>query len=241
MLGPRAGTKGGPAWSPDGSRLAFVWRRWPSGFNLFVMDADGGGITRITDGPWIDGTPTWSADGEHLAFASNRQPDTGFGIYLVGVPGGAPQWLAQGIAPDWSPTDASIVFVKDVGDAPEVFVIGTDGGGLENLTNSPAQDRDPDWSPDGSALAFASDRGGNFDLYVMDADGGNLRQITDDPGDDLWPDWSPDGTRIAFTRTTAATSEIWLVGSDGSERVRLTSGPLFDATPAWQPLPLGSD
>ncbi len=236
-LGPRAGTKGGPSWAPDGSRLAFVWRRWPSGFNLFVMDADGHPITRVTDGPWIDGTPTWSPDGRSLAFSSNRQADEGFGIYVVDARGGEPRRLARGVAPDWSPTGTSIAFVQVVDDRGDVFVMTSDGAGPRNLTDSPADDRDPDWSPDGSAIAFASDRDGDYDLYVMDADGGGVRQITDAPGDELWPEWAPDGTRLAFAETTPDTSEIWLVDSDGSGAVRLTSGPLFDATPTWRPLP----
>ena len=92
-----------------------------------------------------------------------------------------------------------IAFVSDRDGNPEIYVMDTDGGNLQNLTDNPAVDHSPSWSPDGKRIAFVSDRDGNpNEIYVMDTDGGNLQNLTNNPADDDGPSWSPDGKHIAF-------------------------------------------
>lgn len=67
----------------------------------------------------------------------------------------------------------------------EIYVMGSDGSNVRNLSNNAELDFDPIWSPDGTQIAFVSDRDGNFEIYVMNVDGSNLQRLTDDPACDL--------------------------------------------------------
>ena len=84
-------TDGTPAWSPDGTRIAFTSDRDGDNDEIYVMNADGSGVTRLTNHSASDWMPTWSPDGARIAFASQRDGD--FEIYVIDVPapGAAPR------------------------------------------------------------------------------------------------------------------------------------------------------
>lgn len=232
--GPMEGTVGDPAWSPDGSLLAFAWRRWPAGYRIAILDHRGGDVRALTDGSSIDAGPTWSPDGSRLAFArvGGSQP----WLFLVPLRGGDPQPLTPGRAPDWSPRGETLAFERGAPTASDLFTYDPAEGTVTAVVSSPTDDRDPDWSPDGSSIAFASDRDGDFDIYVLELDSGRIRRVTDFPGDERWPAWSPDGREIAFARISTTSSSIWLVEADGAHGRPLTSGH-WDGAPAWRPAP----
>ena len=125
----------------------------------------------------------------------------------------------------------------------DIFVMDTDGGNPQRLTNTPGFDNKPSWSPDGKRIAFASDRDGHvnahgfpsFEIYVMDADGGNQQRLTENPNQDEFPSWSPDGKRIAFASKRDGNYEIYVMDADGSDPQRLTKNPMVDRDPSWSP------
>lgn len=233
-FGPRGGTVSDPAWSRDGSRLAFAWRRWPAGFRITIADGRGR-TTEVLTGPRaIDGSPTWSPDGSRLAFA--RVLGGRSVVHVISADGGGPLPLVPGRAPDWSPGGDLLVFERADPVASDLFVYRLAEGEVEAVVTSSGDDRDPDWSPDGTRIAFASDRDGDYDVYVLTVTDGRIERLTDDPGDERWPEWSPDGRAIAFVRASPDSSSIWIVRADGSDERRLTSGP-WDGAPAWRPIP----
>lgn len=187
-----------PAWSPDGSAIAFHSTRERNG--IWVMDANGGNQQPLTRPFTGDAWPTWSPDGRKIAFA--RFEGDGFQIYVMNADGtGAMRLITEGsnFEPVWSPDGRMIAFASDRDGNREIYVMSSDGTGQANLSKHRALDTDPDWSPDGRQIAFASNRDGDFDLYVMNADGGDVRQLTDDSALEVEPAWSPDGSRIAFS------------------------------------------
>lgn len=117
----------------------------------------------------------------------------------------------------------------------EIYRVGTDGSGVENLTGHPASYGDLRLSPDGGRLAFYSDRSGCYDLWVMDVDGSAVTQLTGVEADErcnYGPRWSPDGTKIAFYSSRDATEgrgwDAFVMNADGTGLVDVGNNPSTD-------------
>jgi Tol biopolymer transport system component len=91
--------------------------------------------------------------------------------------------------PAWSPDGTQIAFRSDRDGSSDVYVINTDGTGLQDLTDDPAFDWAPSWSPDGSQIAFQTNRDGDWEIYIMNADGTAPTNLTHNPADDQLPFW----------------------------------------------------
>jgi TolB protein len=226
-----------PAWSADGTQLAFTSNRTGTS-DVFRMAADGSGVTQLTADPSNDFLSAWSPSGAQIAFTTGR--DSSFEIYsMSAVDGSDPVNLTNtpqsDAGPAWSPNGAQIAFTSSRDGNSEVYVMNSDGLGQVNLTNHPAFDETPDWSPDGSHIAFASSRDGNSEVYVMDADGTDQIRLTNSVGFDGHPAWSPDGTKIAFTSDRIGNFDIYVMNADGSGVTRVTTNAARDQDPDWQP------
>ena len=227
---------GFPDWSPDGQQIAFESDR-DGNWEIYVMGADGSGVTRLTNNDAIDGFPDWSPDGQQIAFESDRDGD--WEIYVMGADGSGVTRLTNNDVidgfPDWSPDGQQIVFHSDRDGDWEIYVMGADGSGVTRLTNNNGGDGGPVWSPDGQQIAFESDRDGDWEIYVMGADGSGVTRLTNNNGGDGGPVWSPDGQQIAFESDRDGDWEIYVMGADGSGVTRLTNNNGGDGGPAWSP------
>jgi WD40 repeat protein len=235
----------GPAWSPDGKKIAFVSTR-DDIFNreIYVMNADGTNVRRLTYHRALDEYPAWSPDGKKIAFASRFRDDTYdiyWEIYVMNADGTNVRQLTDfryghqsgSWEPTWSPDGTKLAFTARIGGLPHICVMNADGRGLRILTHDwPNLHGGPAWSPDGTNIAF--DVGG--EIYVMNADGTNVRRLTDHPDNDAHPTWSPDGTRIAFESWRDGNEEIYVMNADGTNQRNLTNHPARDWWPAWSPV-----
>ena len=216
-------------------QIAFISDRDGSS-QIYLMNADGSGVTRLTNSPAYKLTLVWSPDGSKIAFFNWF--DTAAEIYTINADGSGLRNLTNNPAADfdpvWSPDGAKIAFSSDSDSNDEIYVMNADGTGLVNLSNNPATDFAGGWSPDGTKIAFHSNRDGNWKIYVMNADGSGVTQLTNTK-DTAWsygPVWSPDGSRIAFVRNSA---DIYVMNADGSALRNLTNNPAIDFAPAWRP------
>jgi dipeptidyl aminopeptidase/acylaminoacyl peptidase len=232
-----------PAWSPDGSQIAF---NGAAHDGIFVMNADGTGVRHLGRGH----NPDWSPDGTRIVF------DDEDGIFAMHADGSAvrkvidrrlvrtPMGYECGLlTPAWSPDGRHIAFVcAEYDDVWQIHIANADGSSPRRLHNSPTftfAHAEPTWSIDGLRIAFDSPDG----VDVIDVDGSQLRTVIHDG---FWADWSVDG-RFAFTRITGpgptafdgAETRVFVATEGGAQRQLIPDAvnpalPRYgDFHPAW--------
>jgi Tol biopolymer transport system component len=239
-----------PAWSPDGTKLAFTSNR-DGNWEIYVMNADGSGQTRLTDHPEHDGEPSWSPDGGSLVFSSNREG--GYDLYIFTLKDNELVRLtdhpAQENYPDWSPDGSRIVFSSFGGERDAgIYTIDVDQSNITYLTWGPLHY--PTWSPDGNKIAFDGEPSDSkFEIYVMNSDGSDMVRLTEHPmGAGAYnkkPSWSPDGTQIVFHSSgrdlTEPVNDLFIINADGSVETQITNSKSTDlyygaSMPDWSPV-----
>jgi dipeptidyl aminopeptidase/acylaminoacyl peptidase len=237
---------GQPAWSPDGTKIAFVGSHY-SNADIWVMDADGSNPVQVTTHAADDYDPAWSRDGTKIAFGSDRDadPETRNDIWVIDADGSNPVQLttdpAQDTNPTWSPDGTKIAFESNRGGQWDIWVMDADGNNQVKILDDPISAGEPAWSPDGTKIAFSSHLYDNGDIFVVDADGSNRVQVTTHHYNDINPAWSSDSSQIVYASWgDDDTWDIWKVNADGSSLpVQLTSGPAYEYSPSWYGEPEG--
>lgn len=239
-IGDSAFVISAPAWSSDGSRIAYAGLPLPA-TDIFTMNADGSSVVNITHTDVPEGAPAWSPSGRRLVFERETYPNTD--IYRIDEDGSDVVALTSGRAldlrPDWSPDGDKIAFDSNRTGDREIYTMAPDGSHIVRLTNRPHHlDADPSWAPDGTKIAFASSVRRGFAIFVMNADGTGVARLTKSKARNFSPSWSPDGTRIAFESDRNLGSDIFIIDPDGGTRAqRITHTGHAEYTPAWQPIP----
>jgi TolB protein len=157
-----------PSWSPDGRRFAFSSTH-EGNQEIYVANADGSGIVRVTSSPGIDAHPCWSPDGRSITIATDRwgglelaavRPD-GSGLTRLTRSPGLDDY------PAYSPDGRRLAFVSNRDGQFEIYVANAaDGSNPVNLSRHPLRDSFPAWTPDGRGVTFVSNRDGGFDLFT---------------------------------------------------------------------------
>jgi Tol biopolymer transport system component len=231
-----------PAWSPDGTKIAFVSSHDGGDDEIYVMDADGSNLISLTNNLWQDIRPTWSPDGIKIAFQGYRDGSPYSGIFVVDSNGAsAPVRITnsgtEDKSPAWSPDGNKIAFSR----SNDIYTVRPDGTAQTNLTNSPssaATKLDPAWSPDGTKIAFWGQATDSAEIYTMNADGSNRTLLTNNSAYDAYPAWSPDGTKIVFvsdrdSNDESSVGELYVMDADGSNQTRLTHNQSWAYWPDW--------
>jgi len=233
-----SGVEGRPAFSPDGSQLAFMWNGGEGHqFEIYVkLIGDGGPPMRLTRSPGsFSGFPVWSPDGHRIAFV--RCSEANQGLFVVPSVGGPDRKIAEPrFCPDsvdWSP-DGSLMAFEDKDSAQElagIFLTSIDTGKRRRLTTpgSLEHDSQPRFSPDGKTIAFVRSHNPIVDeIFLVPVGGGESKQLTSLHGFVPGLTWTADGGEIVFSETSHDTgnNSLWRVKVPGGmpEKVNELAG-----------------
>ncbi len=204
---------------------------------LFMMDYDGAGPSRLTTNQSINLSPVWSPDTRSIAFTSYMGSGYPHLYRLFAFERRPVQLLAGHLginsSPAWSPDGRFVALTLSKDGNPEIYVLTLATGGFRRLTTHGGIDTEPSWSPTGREIAFISDRAGLAQIYVMDAEGANVRRLPAS-GFNTQPRWSPKGDTIVFT-SRQGPHDLWAINPDGSNARRLTAGPGNNESASWAP------
>jgi TolB protein len=249
-----------PAWSPDGTKVAFA--RWRDPRGIYVIDEDSRNETLLFG--WSQAkAPAWSPDGSHIAFTrqyGGREEDVERSFYGFHWTLPAHPWWKLGLvrvedryftdllcydhsfSPTWSPDGKVIAYDSDYG----LHLTSPDGsfgdqtyGHYINALSTDVRDTSPAWSPDGSKIAFMFNQHDHQEIYVMNADGSNRVRLTKEepftprPPNNVSPAWSPDSRHIAFFTDRSGKWELYIMNADGSNQ-----RPMFSMGEGLRPSPL---
>ena len=231
-----------PAWSPDGSQIAFL-RPAVGKTTLFRVNADGSGLTELATLPAVTADLDWGPGGT-LAFTATRPAAAGatvVDIYLIESDGSnlRPLFGSPGyrLSPAWSPNGSRLAFAAVLadGDHTELSLASPDGSSVEALTSG-FYDLSPTWSPDGTMLAFRRDdvSQGTNTIRIVGADGTGLRKLSDYNGRQFSPSWSPDGAWVAFTSENISGQPLLIARIDGSDVREVPGSFRFSGQPDWR-------
>ena len=244
------GWDGTPAWSPDGTQIAFASERLGSPV-IMLMNADGSDQRALTEATYASLMPVWSPDGAQIAFASTRsyevqrqggrqEVDGGFELWVMNADGSDPQRITG------NPEDQSL-YPCVVTRRQATGVHGGDrrsahhGAGTGRWCKShqrhrhsgrPALDtclvarRPPDrvHEPTGRQVA---------DIWLLDVKSGETTQLSQPDSNDSEPAWSPDGKELVFMSDRDGPQGLYIMSADGQNVRRLTTDSAEYAHPVW--------
>lgn len=225
-----------PAWSPDGSKIAYVSfeKKKPI---IYVQSLMTGRRLVLASFKGNNSAPAWSPDGNKLAIvlthAANSQ------VYTINADGTGLKQLTKSNAidtePTWSPDAKWIYFSSDRGGRPQIYKVSSSGGDAQRVTFEGTYNLSPHFSPDGKSLAMIRNDGGNFRVALQDLSSGQVQLLSEGSQDES-PSFAPNGRVLLYATRVGGHGALAAVSADGRVKQRLNESGGDIREPAWGPL-----
>jgi Tol biopolymer transport system component len=207
--------------------------------DIYRVAPDGSDLRNLTASPGVDLAPTVAAG--RVIFTSYR--DGNAELYSVPLEGGAAERLTTTAGnetqPALSPDGAAVVFARDDGGVPKLWLGDARAVNSRRLTRDfgfgGSLELSPSWSGDGKGIVFVSTHEGTSSLYIHQRDSDAVSPFMVGPAAYIQPAWSPDGDWIAFASNQDGSTDLYMKHVGTGEVRRLTNRAETDAQPAWLP------
>ena len=243
-LAPREDTTYFPAWSSDGTSLAYSSNR-TGDWEIYRRRMPDGAEQRLTFDSGTDLGVSWHPSGERVAFWSNRTTKaqlheldlSNLRVRVISASKSNDRW------PAWSPDGRELAFVSDRAGQNDVYVMSADGRSARRITQGLEGPFRPQWSRDGKRLVFAATSAGNVEIFSVDLGDLSVTNESKTPAvHEGNPAYSPDGRFIAYDAHSEGSEdsgdgkwELWQLDTAKGERRRLTRNDVDDWCPVWHP------
>jgi len=225
-----------PAWSPDGSHLAYV--SFETGHAVAYVQSP---YTRqrivLANFRGSNSAPAWSPNGRQLAVALTRDGNTE--IYLLRPDGSNLRRITHSDAidtePAFSPDGRFLLFTSDRGGLPQIYRVPLDGGPAERMTFGDGANFSPRYSPDGKGFVYTNLVSGRFYITTQDFQSGQMQRLTEG-GWEKKPSYAPNGKLILFASEARGRGILSTVSSDGRVKQRMFTQSGDAREPVWGPL-----
>lgn len=224
-----------PAWSPDGTKLAYVSFETDKPV-VYVQDLATGKREPVANFKGNNSAPTWAPSGNQLAVVLSR--DGISQIYTINANGSGLRRVMRSplidTEPAYTPDGGSLVFTSDRGGNPQIYEVSLNGGEARRITFNGSYNISPQVSPDGNNLVYVTRRDGAFRVALQNLQSGDEQVLTTGT-DDQSPSFAPNGMQVLYSTVQGGRSVLAVTSVDG--RVRHTLSPLNGTVrePTWGP------